>query len=55
LQCAADNGLRLRLFGGDDNLERVISRARRGEVISLRVYDPSEGMRTETVINYRPR
>ena len=37
------------------DLERALGRAQRGEVLSLRLYDPSEGMRTETVINYRPR
>ncbi|HEX6639965.1 MAG TPA: trypsin-like peptidase domain-containing protein [Thermoanaerobaculia bacterium] len=37
------------------DLERALGRLERGEVVSLRVYDPSEDMRTETVINYRPR
>lgn len=37
------------------DLERAIGRLRPNAVLSLRVYDPSEGMRTETIINYRPR
>ena len=41
--------------GSVQDLERALGRIRRGEVVSLRVYDPSEDMRTETVLNYRPR
>lgn len=37
------------------DLERAIERLRPDAVMSLRVYDPSEGIRTETVINFRPR
>jgi S1-C subfamily serine protease len=37
------------------DLERALGRIDRDDVISLRVYDPRPGMRTETVINYRPR
>ncbi|HEX6587510.1 MAG TPA: trypsin-like peptidase domain-containing protein [Longimicrobiales bacterium] len=37
------------------DLERALARIGRGKVLSLRVYHPAEGFRTETVINYRPR
>jgi S1-C subfamily serine protease len=37
------------------DLERALARIGRGDVISLRLYDPAVDMRTETVVNYRPR